>query len=44
VAFLTHSRVYDIQRARTELGFAPKVGLEEGMKRTAEWYYKHQYL
>lgn len=44
VQFLTHSRVYDTSRAKTELGFAPKVGLEEGMKNTAEWYYKHQYL
>ena len=44
VAFLTHSRVYNIQRARTELGFTPTVSLEEGMKRTAQWYYKHQYL
>ncbi len=44
VQFLTHSRVYDISRAKTELDFAPKVGLEEGMKRTAEWYHKHKYL
>ena len=44
VSFLTHSRVYNIQRARTELGFEPTVGLEEGMKRTAAWYRKHQYL
>jgi nucleoside-diphosphate-sugar epimerase len=44
VAFLTHSRVYDISRARSELGFAPAVDLEEGMKRTAAWYRKHGYL
>lgn len=44
VQFLTHSRVYDISRAETELGFAPRVGLEEGMKLTAEWYYKQKYL
>jgi nucleoside-diphosphate-sugar epimerase len=44
VQFLTHSRVYDTSKAKTELGFAPKVGLEEGMKRTADWYCKHQYL
>ncbi len=44
VQFLTHSRLYDISRARSELGFAPKIGLEEGMKLTAVWYYKHQYL
>jgi nucleoside-diphosphate-sugar epimerase len=44
VQFLTHSRVYDIGKAKTELGFAPRVELEEGMKNTAEWYHKHGYL
>ncbi len=44
VKFLTNSRVYDISRATSELGYAPKVGLEEGMKLTATWYYKHGYL
>jgi nucleoside-diphosphate-sugar epimerase len=44
VQFLTHSRVYDISKAKTELGFAPRVELEEGMKHTAEWYHKHGYL
>jgi nucleoside-diphosphate-sugar epimerase len=44
VQFLTHSRVYDISKAKTELGFAPRVELEEGMKNTAEWYHKHGYL
>lgn len=44
VQFLTNSRVYDIGRARTDLGFAPTIPLEEGMRRTAGWYYKHEYL
>ncbi len=44
VKFLTNSRVYDIGRARSDLGFAPAVSLEEGMRRSAEWYYKHEYL
>ena len=44
VQFLTNSRVYDIGRARKELGFAPTIALEEGMRRTADWYYKHEYL
>ena len=44
VKFLTNSRIYDISRARSELDFIPKVGLEEGMKLTAAWYYKHRYL
>jgi nucleoside-diphosphate-sugar epimerase len=44
VKFLTNSRVYSIDRARKELGYAPEVGLEEGMKLTAAWYQKHGYL
>jgi nucleoside-diphosphate-sugar epimerase len=44
VKFLTNSRVYDISRARSELGYTPKVALEEGMKWTAAWYRKHHYL
>lgn len=44
VKFLTHSRIYNIRRAKQELGYAPKVDLEEGMKLTAVWYQKHGYL
>jgi nucleoside-diphosphate-sugar epimerase len=44
VKFLTNSRVYDISRARDELGFAPRVELDEGMRYTARWYQKHEYL
>ena len=44
VKFLTNSRVYSIERARTDLGYTPSVGLEEGMKLTAAWYRKHGYL
>jgi len=38
VDFFTKSRAFDISRARTELGFAPAVGLREGIGRTLEWY------
>ena len=38
VDFYTKSRAFDTTRARTELGFAPKVDLEDGIKRTADWY------
>lgn len=44
VTFLTNSRIYDISRAKAELGYAPKVELEEGLKLTAAWYCKHGYL
>jgi nucleoside-diphosphate-sugar epimerase len=38
VDFFTKSRAFDIARARTELGFAPRVGLREGIRRTLDWY------
>ena len=38
VDFYTKSRAFDTTRARTELGFAPQVDLEEGIRRTADWY------
>ena len=38
VDFFTKSRAFDISRARTEIGFAPRVGLREGTRRTLEWY------
>jgi len=38
VDFYTKSRAFDTTRASTELGFSPKVDLEDGIKRTADWY------
>ena len=38
VEFFTKSRAFDASRARRELGFVPKVELEEGIHRTAVWY------
>lgn len=32
------SRVLDITRARQRLGFAPKVSLKDGIRKTIEWY------
>lgn len=34
----------DTHKARNELGFEPKVCLEEGMKKTADWYKVNGYL
>ncbi|GAC1384821.1 MAG: NAD-dependent epimerase/dehydratase family protein [Ktedonobacteraceae bacterium] len=44
VKFLTNSRVYDIRRAQTELGFKPQIDLDTGMRSTARWYCEHGYL
>ena len=38
VDFYTKSRAFDTTRAQTELGFAPRVDLEQGIKFTADWY------
>jgi dihydroflavonol-4-reductase len=38
VDFFTKSRAFDITRARTEIGFAPRVGLREGIRRALDWY------
>lgn len=38
VDFYTKSRAFDITRAKTELGFAPRVDLREGIRRTIAWY------
>jgi dihydroflavonol-4-reductase len=38
VKFFTSNRWFDISRARTELGFAPKVPLRDGIRRTLDSY------
>jgi nucleoside-diphosphate-sugar epimerase len=38
VDFFTKSRAFRIDRARSELGFAPAVGIREGVRRTLAWY------
>lgn len=38
LAFLTHSRVYDVSKARELLGFEPVTDLEGGVHRTLDWY------
>jgi nucleoside-diphosphate-sugar epimerase len=38
VAFFTKNRWFDTSRARAELGYAPQVGLRDGIRRTLESY------
>jgi nucleoside-diphosphate-sugar epimerase len=38
LASMTGRRLVSIERARRELGYEPRVGLEEGMDRTVRWY------
>jgi UDP-glucose 4-epimerase len=35
-------RVPSIQKAKEMLGFEPKLGLEEGIQRTLNWYHEHE--
>ena len=44
VDFYTKSRAFDITRAREEIGYAPRVGLREGIGRTIDWYREHRWL
>jgi dihydroflavonol-4-reductase len=44
VDFFTKNREFDIARARAELGYAPRVGLREGIQRTLAWYREHGWL
>jgi len=44
VDFFTKSRAFDISRARAELGYDPKVGLREGIRRTLAWYREARWL
>jgi nucleoside-diphosphate-sugar epimerase len=32
------NRAFDIRKAKREIGYAPRVGLDEGLRRTGEWY------
>lgn len=42
--FLTHSRVYDVAKARDWLGFTAPTSLADGMARTVAWYQEGGYL
>jgi len=44
VDLFTHNRAFDISKAKKELGYHPKVDLEEGIERTAHWYLENGYL
>lgn len=44
VDFYTKSRAFDISRARQELGYEPEVGLDEGLRATADWYRQQGWL
>jgi dihydroflavonol-4-reductase len=44
VDFFTKSRAFDISRARAEIGYAPQVGLTDGIGRTLQWYKREGWI
>ena len=37
-------RAFEIDKAKRDLGYVPKVGLDDGLRRTGAWYREHGYL
>jgi nucleoside-diphosphate-sugar epimerase len=44
IDFFTKDRAFDISKAKTLLGYNPKIDLEEGLQKTAVWYRKNNLL
>ena len=44
VDWYRQNRAFDISRARRELGYDPKIELDEGLRRTGRWYREMGYL
>jgi len=44
VDWYRQNRAFDIAKAKKDLGYQPKIGLDEGLKRTGEWYRREGYL
>jgi nucleoside-diphosphate-sugar epimerase len=38
LTWFSTNRGWDISRAKTELGYQPRVSLEEGLRKTMDWY------
>jgi nucleoside-diphosphate-sugar epimerase len=43
-AFFAHHRAFRIDKARGELGYRPKVTIEDGLQRTANWHVEQEHL
>ena len=44
VDLFVKSRSFDAAKAKRDFGFQPKIGVMEGIKKTAEWYSQNGYL
>jgi nucleoside-diphosphate-sugar epimerase len=44
VDWYRQNRAFKIEKARRDLGYQPRVGIDEGLRRTAEWYRSEGFL
>lgn len=44
LTFFKHNRAFSIERARKRLGYAPRIALPEGFRRTVQWYREERLL
>ena len=44
VEWFKQNRGFSISKAKKELGYDPRIGIREGLKKTAEWYLSNGYL
>ncbi len=44
VDWYRQNRAFDISRAKRDLGYVPRIGIEEGLRRTGDWYRRNGYL
>jgi nucleoside-diphosphate-sugar epimerase len=44
VDWYRQNRAFNIEKAKRELGYRPRIGIDEGLRRTAEWYRQEGYL
>lgn len=44
VDFFMKDRAFDIGKAKSTLGYQPRVSLHQGLKRTADWYHQNKLL
>jgi nucleoside-diphosphate-sugar epimerase len=44
VDWYRQNRAFKIDKAKRDLGYEPKVGIDEGLRRTADWYRQEGYI
>ena len=44
VDWYRQNRAFRIEKAKKDLGYRPRIGLDEGLRLTAEWYRREGYL